>query len=216
MEKIDLKEIERNVYGAMFIDGLWDIYLGLLLIGMGAAELIEGIIPYPLNYFIWVILAFPILKLSKRHITEPRLGIVNFSTKKKAKEKKLIIVLLGTILLWIASLIIDSTTSIKTEWDELLGGYPAAVVGSLFLALTLSLIAYFLDYYRLYYYAVLFGSGNMLGKVISTWISEEVSQFVAYGIVGSIMMIIGVVFLVRFINDYPIFTEDLASDEENE
>ena len=39
--KLDLKEVEQKVFQTTFQDGLWDIYLGLLLIIFGLSPLLE-------------------------------------------------------------------------------------------------------------------------------------------------------------------------------
>ena len=41
-EKIDLKELERRAFRSTFQDGLWDIFLGLLLLNMGGGTLLGG------------------------------------------------------------------------------------------------------------------------------------------------------------------------------
>lgn len=34
-EKVDLRELEKKAWKSTFQDGLWDIYFGLLFMGMG-------------------------------------------------------------------------------------------------------------------------------------------------------------------------------------
>ena len=34
-EKVDLRELEKKAWKSTFQDGLWDIYIGLLFMGMG-------------------------------------------------------------------------------------------------------------------------------------------------------------------------------------
>ncbi len=56
---ISLKEVERKVFTSTFRDGVWDIVLGLWLLAMGFAVLLEEVIPLS---DLWIIvLSLPVL-----------------------------------------------------------------------------------------------------------------------------------------------------------
>ncbi|MDH4292277.1 MAG: hypothetical protein OEV56_06690, partial [Dehalococcoidia bacterium] len=72
---VNLKEIQRKVYMSFFQDGLWDIFLGLFMVGWGLAILTEaaylpGIYFLGIYFAIWGI---------KKWLTYPRIGYVRFS-----------------------------------------------------------------------------------------------------------------------------------------
>lgn len=66
---VDLKKVEKKVFGSYFKDGLWDIYGALMLLGFGIT-MVTG--------WDYLMLAFAslsvVLLLFRRRITVPRLG----------------------------------------------------------------------------------------------------------------------------------------------
>ena len=75
-EKLNLKELERKAWRSFFDDGLWDIFLGLLLASMGVSGLLDhssltddwGMTIY-IGLLVVIMLSF---WLARRLITVPR------------------------------------------------------------------------------------------------------------------------------------------------
>ena len=83
-QDIDLKELEKKVYMPYHRDGMLDISPGLWILLCGIAmytHLIPfvGLIP---------ILVMGVGYLTKKFVTIPRMGYVNFSTARKSKERR--------------------------------------------------------------------------------------------------------------------------------
>ena len=53
---IDLKKLERKAFTSIFQDGFFDIYLGILFIGIGLLISLPESIPRILNYALFVII----------------------------------------------------------------------------------------------------------------------------------------------------------------
>jgi hypothetical protein len=78
--KLNLKELERKAWPSFFDDGLWDIYLGVLLGLMGISGLLDrtsltedaGMTIY-IGLLVITMLAF---WAAKRFETVPRIGLV--------------------------------------------------------------------------------------------------------------------------------------------
>jgi hypothetical protein len=102
------------------------------------------------------------------------------------------------IVTWIF-LLLTITERIKIP----LGGLTGALVDLLVLTLPLSLMAYFMDFKRLYAYAVLYGIVYPLPEFLTPYIGSPLDGIIAFGIPGGIIVIIGFVFLIRFLRKHP-------------
>lgn len=149
-EEIDLKEIERKAWTSYFEDGLWDVFFGALF-------LIGGIRSLTNNVWYTLLLLVPILMLpiGKKLITIPRLGHVKFGPVRKLKEAKVIAVLvisvLATLVLWVLP---HSGLSLpELSISLIMAGWIAVVFG---------MIAYYLDFRRLFAYGLLYALSEVL------------------------------------------------------
>ncbi len=73
MSEVDLNKMEQHAYRESMQDGLTEIFLGILLVGMGILFAVESFTPAIFACF--VILVFPrIVERLKRRYTYPRIG----------------------------------------------------------------------------------------------------------------------------------------------
>ena len=88
-QNISLKALERNAWTSYFQDGLWDIFLGLLLVSSAVNTwLSDSGVPSSARISTYIgimVLGGLVLWAGKRFITVPRLGRVKFGPKRKAK-----------------------------------------------------------------------------------------------------------------------------------
>ena len=98
-EKLNLKELERKAWRSFFDDGLWDIYLGLLLALLGVSafldrlELTEAVV---MGIYIGLLIVVMLgMWAAKRFITVPRLGRVKFGAERQKRRKKTSLVQIG-------------------------------------------------------------------------------------------------------------------------
>ena len=102
-QQISLKDLERRAFRSTFQDGLWDIFLGLLLLNMGGGTLLggSGISPVwsmvALTAFAGAVLLF--FWAGKKFFTTPRLGSVEFGPQRKSKLKRVRVVLFLSVLM---------------------------------------------------------------------------------------------------------------------
>jgi hypothetical protein len=215
-QSIDLKQLERKVWTSFFEDGIWDIYLGSLLMAMGIGALISDTgISHTTTMIIYVLLvgaAFLFLLLGKRLITRPRIGRVNFGPKGRARKKKTSIVFAVSVLVGLAAFVIvllsaRGSLSRSLRADILL---PAIWVGNMIIVF--SLAAYFLRFNRLYLIGVMFAIAVPLDIILQELTHRDLT-FVAFGIPAMVILIMGVIVLTRFVHKYPITNEDVSNSE---
>lgn len=189
----DLKQLQQRVYWSYHQDGLVDILFGLGVIGFGLM-LLTGVVIY--DILAWVPLAFyvPI----KRAVTIPRYGYVEIQSG-RTRRWAVISVLVGAAALF---LVLGLTSLIRNDrlpagWQAWLSSYDMLIIGAL-LSIPLTLISALTGLRRMLGYvglvfAVILG-GIMLGIQPGLYMIT----------LGAIILLIGAVYLGRFLSRYPI------------
>jgi len=202
---LDLKQIERKAYRSTYEDGLWDIQLGLIVLGL-AMFMYRPEGGYSANNLIWFVLTFLLANTlfwaGKKYITVPRLGQVRFGEARQQKKKNMAIIL-GIIVL-IQVLVVGMTTfgwlnpvfGSKLFGEVSLEHLAIAALGSLFVGPPMLFIAFMNDFQRGYYIAVLFA--------LSVFLMIYFNQPIYALILGGCILIPGLVLFTRFLRAYPI------------
>ncbi len=172
---------------------------------------LSGILPDPLDKtvpFIFVGIGLAFFLIAKKYITQPRLGVVKFGFKQKARKIKTLIVL---SINFIILLILYVLRFINPELSLRFPGYlEGLIIGLLFITVPLFFAAYFLQYPRLYFTALLVGLSFFLTDLFSIFIPEPFDALIAFSIISSIIIFIGIVSLIKFIRKYPLPKEEMA------
>lgn len=203
---MSIKEAERKAWRSVFQDGLWDIYLGMLLLAMGIGDYLDTIklsgAGYYATYFGIIALGMLVLWAGKRYITLPRLGKVKFGQTGKIRRKKTRLLLfasvgIGIILWFLADAVFSGKFGDRQLWDVI---FPLAYVLNMLLAFGLA--AYFLDFPRLYIVAVCYAIPVPLRIMIQQCTGSR-PVFYHFAVPAFIILVMGLVCLVRFVNDHP-------------
>jgi len=205
-ENINLKEIERKAYLSYFQDGLWEIFMGLFLIGSSISSLLpENDLARIINT-IFTVLLIPFLAfgLGKKYITIPRLGMVKFGPKRKAKRNKLavvttIVVVPSTVLFILA--IFHKIPVDLVNWLNTPYGSPLAF--GLLILIFFYLGAYFTDFKRLYIYGAMFAISMFLSELSYIYNRSLIWHFLPFAIYGAIFLVVRLIYLGKFIRKYP-------------
>lgn len=193
IEQIDIKELEKKAWRSTFQDGLWDIYFGLILSGLGFSW--QG-------SFFGLLGAMGILFLGKKYITQPRMGFVKFGLGRKKKKKKLAMFLGLNTMLAIITLIL---TMLGFLQQLIIPGYILMLAnGLIFITLPFSTIAYFLQLNRLYLYALLGGFGFFFSEILFPITGSPINDFITFGGIGLIIIFTGLTIFIRFLRNYPL------------
>jgi general stress protein CsbA len=188
----NLKRLQQRVYWSYHQDGLVDMMFGLGLIGFGLM-LLTGIVIY--NILAWLPLAFyvPI----KNAVTIPRLGYAQFERKRTLKWGIASLLIGATMLLLVFVLVIQiRNENLPASWGAILRAYDMLIIGGL-LSIPLALFSALtglrrpLGYIGLIFLVIL--AGIQLGIE---------PPFYIIGL-GVMIMLIGCVYLARFVSRYP-------------
>lgn len=203
-EDIDIMEIEKKAWMSTLQDGLWDIYIGLIIMGMGFPWL-GGFFGLPETVDVLVTLiswntgAMIIFFLCKNYITRPRIGIVKFGQIRKKRNKVLGLFMLLMVAFTIITFIF---TLIGIFNIQLPGFLVMLLIGLLFITLPFSLIAYFIQLKRIYLYAIFGGLGLFFSELLTPVIPSPFNDIIPFGGTGLIITLTGITILLKFIRKY--------------
>ena len=204
---IHLKELEKKAFRAAHQDGLWDIYMGLVILSMSALTFSDaGDSSRFLHYGLFLLglgVAYLLFWGGKKYLTTPRLGQVKFGPRRQRRMITMVIVLSAIVLLQVVLLIGTILLLKNPQWAAELGfthtdgeRLLVAIIGALFVGPSIALIAYFNDFTRGYYIALL----TAAAVFSQIWFSQP-----AYLIAVALLIIIpGAVLLIRFLHKYPL------------
>lgn len=185
-QNIDLKKLEQKAWRSYSEDGFWGIFLGLLMLGTGIRTLTDNV-----WFTLVAISGIVILPVGKKFITVPRLGLVKFGQERKVKQKKAIVVTALSVVVTFVLLMI------AVPAFNLSRVATAPILGIL-VALVFGLLAYYLDFRRLYIYGLLLAVSMALTEAFDSSLGPVVSACS-----GSIILLIGMVQLIKFVRTYP-------------
>jgi len=204
-DSVDLKSLEKKAWRSTFQDGFWDIYIGMVIIGLGLPW-IGGLFDLPetigmlVVVFSWDMGAMVILFLGKRFITIPRIGYVKFGKIRK-KRNKILSICIGSIVIFT---IITFIFTLMGLFQLSLPGYLVMlIIGIGFITLPFSTLAFFIQLKRLYIYAILGGLGLFFSELLSAILGPPLHDFIVFGLIGGTITITGIVILIIFLKNNP-------------
>lgn len=209
----DLKAVEKKAFKATFEDGVWDIYLGVMLLPLVIFPLVHYALKADL---MWAVLAMMLIYAAglagfrwlKIHVTLPRLGMIKPGP---ARRKKLhILRLIGAVaVLSVAALVLLTISASAFNRIAVFGislqtiffGIPLVFWKFTFLAVIgAGLAAWLLDFPRLWLYGVLLGVAI---PVDSVYFSES-GWMPLTSLAVLLAIAIGSILLARFLRRYPL------------
>jgi len=212
MNKINLKELERKAFLSTYQDGLWDMYLGLIVICMSFCLYRPATGYSPLNIVLLLAcmaVACALFLVGKKFITLPRMGQVKFGEKRTRRMKTMALVLGVVVLIQVAFLGIQFIGWRNPEFGATLNAFlqeknamdlAVATLGSLFVGPSLILVAYFMDFTRGYFIAAMIA----LAVFLMIYLNQPIYAI----IIGILTITPGVVLFLRFLQKYPLHREE--------
>jgi hypothetical protein len=206
----NIKEIEKKAWISTFQDGLWDIYFGLLIMGIGFSWLGRFFgLPETLDVLVtligWDIGVLLVFFLGKKYITRPRMGFVKFGQIRK-KRNKLLGLFIGMMVVF--TLITFIFTLLGVFQLQIPGFMVMLLIGVLFITLPFSIVAYFLQLKRLYLYALLGGFGLFTSELLVPILGAPYHDIITFGGIGLVISITGFTIFFKFLQKYPLKKEE--------
>jgi hypothetical protein len=206
--QINLKEIERKAFRSTYQDGLWDLYLGLVVVAM-AIFIYRPPEGYgPANIFLMIAafsLAYALFWAGKKFITLPRMGQVRFGPRRKRRALTLALILGAVVLVqagvvalsvlgWLNPQVGAAINNFLQDRDVM--DLAVAAIGALFIGPSMILIAYLTDFPRGYYIAIMMS----LAVFLMIWLNQPVYPI----LIGGLIALPGLALFVSFLRKYPL------------
>ena len=215
--QLDLKEMERKAFRATYQDGLWDLYFGLIVVCMSIFVYRPASGYSPLNIVLALCafgVAFGLFWAGKKFITLPRMGQVRFGAKREKRKRTMIIALSVVVLIQSLLFVLQLIGWANPGFGASINGFikdrnfmdlVVASVGALMVGPSMILVAYFIDFPRGYFIAVMIA----LAVFLMIYLNQPVYPI----IIGALIALPGLVLFVRFLRNYPLQREE-ALDEQ--
>ncbi len=204
----DLELLERSAFRRFYDDGLVDVFFGLVLmsmaVGAAASNWLESEIAGTL---IMLVVAFALVWLllgQRRRLLRARLGDFEPGPERRRKISASRLALVGSLfvgilvsaLVWVAD-----REGFSLELILPLLWFVNAVV-------VLGAMAHFLNVPRFYVHGFLFGLAMPLLILPDLLWGVRIPPWFAFGVPGTVMVVVGVVKLLGFLRRYPPVSTD--------
>ncbi|MCK5127386.1 MAG: hypothetical protein KAR42_14115 [candidate division Zixibacteria bacterium] len=199
MKDINLKELERRAYRSTFDDGIYDIYFGLLFLIIAWIPIMESIgisrvLGYPL-----LVSPIALIWAGKRFITIPRLGAVEFGTKRKTYKKIVRWIGLISLALMLPLMIMFGNSGLTGNHEGMSIWLMIAIIGLPVFAIAVA----YINHPRIFIYAAAMIFCVAQAEFLLRFISSPLNSIVTFGLVGIIVFVYGLSLLIAFIKKYP-------------
>jgi hypothetical protein len=210
-EDFELKAIEKRIIKTAHQHGFFDLAIGFIVTGMAFGPFFREGLPSPYNYFLWPLIVVLIADISIiiviKYVIQPRIGIVKPGPSLKSMRNKLLIVTsiqLIIHLIFIIILAIGIGSGIQVE------GIMFMLIIGLFIIPIFAIIAYLMKYPRLYIIGMLIWLAIFINELFYDPIDYRIRWLLSYGIIGSVILIIGLVIFIKFLKKHPRLKSEMV------
>jgi len=202
MEKIDLKQIERNVFRDYCQDGLVDMMFGAYFLFIGLLLPAGSVAPFVV---LSIVFFAPLLQRLKKRFIYPRTGYVEL---RQGDPEALPWFVLGSLVLGlaalVATLIVTGVIAQPDQWYRWMPIFFGIWMAGIWLGLALrvGLVRYYIVA------GVALAGGPTFALLPLAGKLENIGLFLAA--VGAVLLAWGVFAFVRFLRKYPLPTEGAA------
>jgi hypothetical protein len=211
----DLKALERDAFRKFYDDGVFDCYVGIMLITMGVAAVFadqmnnEGL-SMLLTLGLAIAVTVPLL-LWRRHLLRSRLGEFKPGPARRRKISKTRLVLLGSVLLGVLAFVV-ATIAYRSDSSVDVIGLVIPLLWLLNSMVVFGGMAYLLDVPRFYAHGVIIGFAMPILIWPDVLWDTKVEPWLAFGLPGLIVVVVGLYKLAGFLRSYPVLTTEGAVD----
>jgi hypothetical protein len=202
----DLKALERDAFRKFYEDGLFDVFLGLMLATMAIGAVVSdwlgsegaGMLAMLGISVVLVVL----LHAGRRRFLLARLGSFRPGPDRRRKISATRLALLGSV---VAGVVVSALAAAAYGDDVSIASFEVVMPLLWFLnaVVVMGAMAHFLDVLRFYLYGVLFGLAMPLLVWPDVLWGLSIPPWVAFGAPGVAIVVVGLFTLRRFLRQYP-------------
>jgi hypothetical protein len=192
--EINLQKLEKVTASATFQTGLIEIGMGLIFLVSTLSMMFDDI-----RYYLNILYVLPVafIMLGVKYIANPRMGVVKFRPDRVKRSRLMKIA--------ITSFLVIMVTLTYFGNGNIFGGdiNPRWIISGTIFSICVA-IAYFMSFDRMYLYAFLLVGTFNLSEAIRENPGVISEGGYAYLLMSIIMMIIGSVYLAKFLKNNPL------------
>ena len=193
-KSLDLRELERKAWTSFHQDGAIETYVGVLLIigfiTSGDSAYLRIIGP------VLILAAIGVFAGIKKLVTVPRMGLVKFGSARRARSKRLAIIMAVPLLATLVLFFMTATGTGPAGWTMSRTVFGLGL--GIGIWLVFATIAFLSDQRRLY------AVGFVMAASIAS--RELLDRPLMYLLGGGLLLVYGLTLFVRFIRQYPQLT----------
>ncbi len=210
--QLNLKELERKAFRANYQDGLWDMYFGLIVICISIFVYRPETGYSPVNVVMAICamaVGYALFWAGKKFITLPCMGQVKFRAERRRRKVTMVIAMSIVVLLQVILFLFTLMVWAHPEWsaryksilpERNIMDLIVASIGALLVGPSMILVAYFKNFPRGYFFAVM--------MALAVFLMLFLNQLVYPIIIGILIALPGLVLFVRFLKKYPLYKKD--------
>jgi hypothetical protein len=208
-ESPNLQDVQKRTLRLVnFEDGLWDLLLGGIFLVLAVYPVTRELIgpTWNLALFLGVLGIFVLAQLYLRRVVSgPRLGYVRPRQTQKTRILRFVVIalVLLTLSLVLVTLLspVDAPSAPLLKRSYLVEWITVLAMGAIF-----SAMGYIFGVTRVYFYGWMLGFANLASVYLSH--SAGWTLLVPLATAAMIIILIGVTLLVRFLDNYPVHTQE--------
>lgn len=184
---VDLQQIKKKVYMSYFQDGLWDILLGIYLMGWGLSIWQDLV---AVMGGMWVVIYFAVLAI-KRAVVYPRSGYIKLNESRKQMMR---LVIMGAVVFLLGLTVFGAFVfNSRPAW---LDKYFMFLLITM-LVVVITTMGYWWRVTRWYVFAAIL----FIGAAAQQWLNMPVE--LGFFIPGGIIAVYGIGLFIIFMRKYP-------------
>jgi Flp pilus assembly protein TadB len=157
--------------------------------------------------------AYTLFWTGKKYVTLPRMGMVRFGAERKRRKFIMILILSVVVLIQVILFLFTLMVWANPEWnarfivllpDKNVMDLIVASIGALFVGPSMILVAYFKDFQRGYFIAVMIA----LAVFLMIFLNQPIYPI----IIGILIALPGCFLFVRFLAKYPLHKNEVTHD----
>ena len=201
---IDLKTLEKRAFRRFYEDGIFDLFLGIMLADMAVGAVVTNWLDSETSGLLVMlgiaVVAVTALIVVRRRLLASRLGEFKPGPGRQNRITLVRLALLGSLLVGLIIFVLAAAGDIPIISLDVL----MPLVWFINAVLVFGAMAYLLDVPRFYLYGFLFGSAMPLLVLPDVLWGYRLPPWAALGGPAVVIVAIGIFKLARFLSDYPV------------
>lgn len=202
-QRINLKQLEKNAAAGIFQTGLVEIEIGLIFMVSSLAMTFDDI-----RYYLDLLYIVPIvfIVLAIKYVANPRMGMVKLA-KRRVRKCMIMSIAITIFLVIMVTLTFFGNSNVIAEFMN-----PRWIVSGIIFMICIA-VAFFLSFDRMYFYAFLLVGAFNLSEEIREHPGAILEGGYAYLLASIVLIVIGLVYLIKFLKKYPLPKEGESYDK---